>query len=290
MTSVTQMSFQNKAAGAPAFLFRNDRKTGPFSGPSCFLSITNYHFSILNCQSSSAISGLTSAFGIFVDFTFRKPLIYRLLTLSNLNKKIFFDQHSRLLPCLVVGKLVSAWHLAFGFWSFPLTQSSHVNSHINVIAKNAPHCSPPVTCMPCLQKSARKKSPNSHINVTKGHGRSLIPSCKIDSPWQNPIMFHRLPLLLALCLPFAGCGPKSQKTVPQADRTETASPTAAPEQDLTAVLSELTQAVRKFSAEQRRVPGSLDELVPAGYLKQLPAPPAGKTFVIDQKELRVAVK
>jgi hypothetical protein len=35
MTSVTQMSFQNKAAGLPALLFRNDRPSGtaPFLGP-----------------------------------------------------------------------------------------------------------------------------------------------------------------------------------------------------------------------------------------------------------------
>jgi hypothetical protein len=103
-------------------------------------------------------------------------------------------------------------------------------------------------------------------------------------------MFRRLVVLVALSLPFAGCGPRaSQKEIPQSD-AETSSTAAAPEQDLTAVLSELTQAVRKFSAEQRRVPASLDDLVSAGYLTQLPTAPAGKKFVIDQKELRVAVK
>jgi hypothetical protein len=103
-------------------------------------------------------------------------------------------------------------------------------------------------------------------------------------------MFHRPPLLLGLCLLFTGCGPHaSQNTTPQGDLAQK-SPRAAPEQDLTAILSELTQAVRKFSAEQRRVPASLDELVSAGYLTQLPTAPAGKKFVIDQKELKVAVK
>jgi hypothetical protein len=119
----------------------------------------------------------------------------------------------------------------------------------------------------------------------------MFGPCKIDPPWQNAYMFHPLPLLPALCLVFAGCGPHaSQKTAPQADLAENSPTTAAPEQDLTAVLSELTQAVRKFSAEKRRVPASLDELVSAGYLAQLPASPVGKKFVIDQKELKVAVK
>ena len=103
-------------------------------------------------------------------------------------------------------------------------------------------------------------------------------------------MFHRLPLLLALGLLFAGCGPKSEKTAPQTDLAEKPSPAAAPEQDLSALLSELTQAVRKFSAEQRRVPASLDDLVSSGYLTQLPSAPAGRKFVIDPKELKVALK
>jgi hypothetical protein len=104
-------------------------------------------------------------------------------------------------------------------------------------------------------------------------------------------MFHRLLVILAFCLVFTGCGPQaSQKSAPSPDHAEKSSTAAAPEQDLTAVLSELTQALRKFSAEQRRVPKSLDELVSAGYLAQVPAAPPGKAFVIDTRDLKVAVK
>jgi hypothetical protein len=59
---------------------------------------------------------------------------------------------------------------------------------------------------------------------------------------------------------------------------------------MTAVLEELTQALRKYSAERRRVPASLNELVAAGYIQNLPPPPAGQAFAIDAKNVRVILK
>jgi hypothetical protein len=53
--------------------------------------------------------------------------------------------------------------------------------------------------------------------------------------------------------------------------------------DTTSVLSELTQAVRKYAAEQKKVPASLDELVANNYLPSIPEAPAGKKFAIDKK-------
>jgi hypothetical protein len=41
--------------------------------------------------------------------------------------------------------------------------------------------------------------------------------------------------------------------------------------------------VRRFAAEQRKAPKTLDELVAAGYLSQVPEAPAGKQFAINQK-------
>jgi len=55
---------------------------------------------------------------------------------------------------------------------------------------------------------------------------------------------------------------------------------------LAAVLGELTQVVRKFSVENRRVPKNLEELVANGYLTRVPQAPAGKKFAIS-KELQV---
>ncbi len=83
-----------------------------------------------------------------------------------------------------------------------------------------------------------------------------------------------------LCL---GCGKSS---APPA----AASAVASSEANLANVLAELTQALRRFSVEQRKVPASLNELIAAGYIKNLPQPPPGKTFGIDPKNLQVIVK
>jgi hypothetical protein len=52
---------------------------------------------------------------------------------------------------------------------------------------------------------------------------------------------------------------------------------------LAAIIAELTQTVRKYAAEQRKAPQTLDELVAAGYLSHLPVAPTGKRFGIDKK-------
>ncbi|MBI2949784.1 MAG: hypothetical protein HYY23_19305 [Verrucomicrobia bacterium] len=58
------------------------------------------------------------------------------------------------------------------------------------------------------------------------------------------------------------------------------------EAQIAAVLNELTQAVRKYSVEQRRVPKSLEEVVASGYWGRIPQAPSGKRFAID-KNLQV---
>ena len=57
--------------------------------------------------------------------------------------------------------------------------------------------------------------------------------------------------------------------------------------DASATLADLTQALRRYSMEQRKVPAALSELVSRGYLKALPAAPAGKKFAIDPKRVEV---
>lgn len=63
---------------------------------------------------------------------------------------------------------------------------------------------------------------------------------------------------------------------------------AAP--DASTALAELTQAVRRFSAERRKVPLTLEELTAAGYLKSIPTAPAGKRFVINPKTVAVTLE
>jgi competence protein ComGC len=55
----------------------------------------------------------------------------------------------------------------------------------------------------------------------------------------------------------------------------------------TSDLAALTQVLRRYSMERQRVPQSLAELVAAGYLKSLPAAPAGKQFAINAKKVEV---
>jgi hypothetical protein len=93
----------------------------------------------------------------------------------------------------------------------------------------------------------------------------------------------------SISLLWIGCGKNSTppSATPPALKSdvETADVTA-----ISNVLAELTQAVRKFSAEQRRVPASLEELIPGGYIKSLPPAPPGKTFAIDTSNLQVVLK
>lgn len=97
-------------------------------------------------------------------------------------------------------------------------------------------------------------------------------------------------LIFASVFLWVGCGnnpPEPTSPVP-AQSSGASAPSA--DAGLANLLAELTFAVRKFGAEQRRVPASLNELVAAGYLKTVPQAPAGKKFVIDTKELKVIVE
>jgi hypothetical protein len=105
---------------------------------------------------------------------------------------------------------------------------------------------------------------------------------------------------LAVCLLVAavGCGqapssapsqPGSNSTgtdaaaISSAESTPAATVVPAGATQIAAQLAELTQAVRKYGVEKRRVPKSLEELVAGGYLNQVPQAPPGKRFEIDQK-------
>src|SRR3954463_15573514 len=88
-------------------------------------------------------------------------------------------------------------------------------------------------------------------------------------------------LAILLCaLTFASCGKKPAATAtPQTSPGATT--TVVSESDTSKTLDRLTQAVRKYAAETHSEPKSLNELVAAGYLPELPEAPAGKKFVID---------
>lgn len=87
-----------------------------------------------------------------------------------------------------------------------------------------------------------------------------------------------------------GCSKNSSPTATTPAATNAAVPAVNPEANLANVLAELTQALRKYSVEQRKVPASLNDLIAAGYIKNPPQPPPGKNFGIDIKNLKVIVK
>ena len=91
-----------------------------------------------------------------------------------------------------------------------------------------------------------------------------------------------------------GCGrppaenPAAQPTRPAAEAAPETPEDPEEAARQAAILSELTQAVRRFAVEQRRRPGSLEEVAAQGYLTQVPVAPPGKAYAID-KNLQVYV-
>ena len=86
---------------------------------------------------------------------------------------------------------------------------------------------------------------------------------------------------------------RSQEPTAPISRVSAPSPTPAPpataQPDMSATLGRLTEAVRRFSMENRRVPTSLSEVVAAGYVNGLPQAPYGKKFAIDPKQVQVVL-
>jgi hypothetical protein len=78
----------------------------------------------------------------------------------------------------------------------------------------------------------------------------------------------------------AGCGKKPGG----ATATSATSPT-----DIGPVLEQLTWSVRQYSLANHSVPGSLNVVIAAGYLTNLPPAPVGKKFAIDPKNLQVVL-
>lgn len=92
--------------------------------------------------------------------------------------------------------------------------------------------------------------------------------------------FVVLALVCCSAIALSGCSNKLQPPA-SSSAVSTSSAATASESDASKTLERLTQAVRKYAAETRSEPKSLNDLVAAGYLSELPEAPAGKKFVID---------
>ena len=134
---------------------------------------------------------------------------------------------------------------------------------------------------------------------------------------KRPLLTQTKGVLIIACLTLGvflcgGCGKKTaSKSIPSAGQSENSAaepvaanssdaaiqseprvvPVAVPASaDASAQLAQLTQLLRRFGMERRRVPQSLNELVAAGYLAVLPSAPTGKKFIIDGKQMQVTLE
>lgn len=98
-----------------------------------------------------------------------------------------------------------------------------------------------------------------------------------------------LTLLCSIPLLVSGCGKKTESPGPVAAPAASTAPAGPGEADMGAVLRDLTQAVRKYSIERKQKPKTLNEVVAAGYVQNLPEPPRGKKFEIDSKTMQVVL-
>lgn len=86
-------------------------------------------------------------------------------------------------------------------------------------------------------------------------------------------------LAASLLLGASGCNKAADSAAPQ----------PAESAEVTAALTELTQALRKYALEKHGLPKTFAELVAAGYVKNPPTAPAGKKFEIDPKTSRIVL-
>jgi hypothetical protein len=117
-------------------------------------------------------------------------------------------------------------------------------------------------------------------------------------------MITRWIAMALAALLFAGCGKKSESPAPApatqpavepapADQTSAMDSNTAPalvqpvQADMGPVLDRLTQVLRKYCFENKRLPATFDEVVAAGYVKDMPQAPAGKKFAIDPKKVQI---
>jgi hypothetical protein len=99
----------------------------------------------------------------------------------------------------------------------------------------------------------------------------------------NSRLFAGLALFCCLAVT-SGCGNSGSGA--SSGNSSTAGTAAPSEEQVAATIAELTQSVRKYAAEQRQAPETLDELVAKRYLDRIPTAPKGKRYAIN-KSLQV---
>ena len=97
----------------------------------------------------------------------------------------------------------------------------------------------------------------------------------------------RLTLLCSILV--SGCGKKAESPDPVVTPATSGGPAVTGEANMSAVLQDLTQALRKYSIERKQAPKTFSEVVAAGYVQHLPEAPPGRKFEIDSKTMQVVL-
>jgi hypothetical protein len=130
----------------------------------------------------------------------------------------------------------------------------------------------------------KQMSPDAATSCAKaGSPHSASPrSPLLILAYLGRIVSHLLCLsLLLLGVTLSGCGKKELTP-----KTATATPAVKEQVDL----AELSQLLRQYIALKKQTPKDLSELVSSGFINRLPAPPAGKKFVVVQMPFGAEVK
>jgi len=107
--------------------------------------------------------------------------------------------------------------------------------------------------------------------------------CYIPMKSLNALRTARFLIIAAavsgLCLA-TGCGKKDENK---------SAPMPGVSAEVQTTLTQLTDAARKYNLEKRQPPMSLQDVVAAGYLKEIPAAPPGKRFVLNPRQVVVTL-
>lgn len=100
--------------------------------------------------------------------------------------------------------------------------------------------------------------------------------------WQHfPLRRSLLPLLTGAALCLVACNKPPPPAAPPAAVT-------ADEKEMT--IEEMTGAVQAWVTSRGEAPKNFQEMIKAGFIRKMPAPPPGKEFAIDAKNLQVVLR
>ena len=123
----------------------------------------------------------------------------------------------------------------------------------------------------------------------KPEATKAVTPAKQESPAKPPteVSIGTPTVNTAVSAPPPGAG----VATPPPGSAPTAPGTAAAEQEVPSkdALDAVTKAAQSFFVSKERAPKNLEELVASGFLKKLPAPPAGKKYVYDPERANITL-